>query len=821
MASRCGRRAGAGAAALWLLAAAPGVAAAAGDPLRVVDPLVGTAAGAPDFGTGGGAGATFPGAVVPFGMVQFSPDTLPGTTNFAGGYSFGDRALRGFGLTHFSGAGCALFQDVPFLPTVTPVGRSPAAPGSSDLRPEYVPRFGHAREHAAPGSYRVVLDPGTARAIGGELSATTRTGAGRFTYPPTRLATMLINAGGSAMANGEATVRVDPARREVAGTAESGRFCFQPARYRVYFAARFDRRFVAYGTWRRQAVARASRHATDRSPNPTNYKPIPGGPPALPGNPSTTAQAGAYVTFDARRRPTVGLRVGVSFTSVAGARANLRAEAAGRSFAAIRRAAQARWRRALGRVTIGGGRRADRTTFYTALYHALLHPNVISDADGRYPGMDGRVHRARGFAKHGNLSGWDVYRGQQQLVAMLDPARAAAIVRSLLADARESGCLPRWPVIAAQTNVMVGDPSAAIIASAHALGVHGFDARAALRAAVRGATRRCHTANGDYTQREGLAEYLRLGYVPQDLDVDAAAHTTTARDRPWGAAATTLEYALADAAIAQLAARLGARRTAAAFRRRAAGWRRLVEPRLRTVVPRFADGRFLERFDPAGGAGFVEGNGAQYAWLVPHDPAGLAASMGGRGAARARLDRFFARLNAGSHEPFAFMGNEPGLGTPWLYDWLGAPWKTQRVVRRALLELYRPTPGGLPGNDDGGTLSAWWVLGALGLYPAVPGSDVLALGSPLFERATLRLGGARVTIAAPGAARGRPYVRALRLGGRGWTRPWLRFAALRRARRLDVTVGATPNRRWGAAPADAPPSLGPSPSRAGAAGRAR
>jgi predicted alpha-1,2-mannosidase len=802
------RRAATGAAALALLAA-PAGAAAAGDSLRAVDPLVGTAPGAPDFGTGGGAGATFPGAVVPFGMVQFSPDTLPGTANYAGGYSFRDGALRGFGLTHFSGAGCALFQDVPFLPTVTTVGRSPAAPRSSDLRPEYVPRFRHDREQAAPGDYRVVLDPGTPRAVAAEVSATTRTGAARFTYPATRAATMLVNAGGSAMANGEAAVRVDPTRREVIGMAESGRFCFQPARYRVYFAARFDRPFAAYGTWRRQAVARGSRRATDRSANPTNYKPIPGGPAALPGNPSTTAQAGAYVTFEARRRRTVELRVGVSFTSIAGARANLRAEGAGRGFVAIRRAAQARWRRLLARATVTGGRRADRASFYTALYHALLHPNVVSDADGRYRGMDGRVHRARGFAKHGNLSGWDVYRGQQQLVAMLEPPRAAAIVRSLLAGAHESGCLPRWPVVAAQTNVMVGDPSAAIIASAHALGVRGFDARAALRVAVRGATRVCHTANGDYTEREALAEYLRLGYVPHDLDVDANAHTVGARDRPWGTAATTLEYAVADAAIAQLAARLGERHTAAALRRRAGGWRRLVEPRLRTIVPRFADGRFLAPFVSAGGNGFVEGNGAQYAWLVPHDPAGLAASMGGRSAARARLDRFFTLLNAGPAWPFAFLGNEPGLGTPWLYDWLGAPWKTQRVVRRALLELYRPTPGGLPGNDDGGAMSAWWVLGALGLYPAVPGADVLALGSPLFERATLRLGDARVTIAAPRASRGRPYVRALRVAGRPWTKPWLRFARLRRARRIDVRLAATPDRRWGAARAEAPPSLGP------------
>ena len=244
---------------LAVVCAVAGPAAAAhADPTTEVNPFVGTAVGSPDFGTGGGAGATFPAAVVPFGMVQFGPDTLPGTSNFAGGYSYGDRALRGFSLTHFSGAGCAVFQDVPFLPTATPGG--PLARGARLLgpapgvRPPLPPR---PRARRA-GSYGVVLDPGTPRAIDAELTATTRTAAGRFRFPATAAATMLVNAGGSAMANGEASVRIDPARREVTGVSESGRFCYAPARYRVYFAARFDRPFAAHGTWRRQEVSRGS-----------------------------------------------------------------------------------------------------------------------------------------------------------------------------------------------------------------------------------------------------------------------------------------------------------------------------------------------------------------------------------------------------------------------------------------------------------------------------------------------------------------------------------------------------------------------------------
>jgi predicted alpha-1,2-mannosidase len=551
-------------------------------------------------------------------------------------------------------------------------------------------------------------------------------------------------------------------------------------RHRVFFAARFDRRSAGSGTWDASGLHPGARRA--------------------PGE-----RGGAYATFDTRRDETVELRVGVSFVDLAGARRNL-GEAAGRPLGALRARARRMWAGALGRVRVRGGREDDRRTLATALYHAMLEPSVLSDRDGRYPGMDGRVHTARGRTRYSDVSGWDVYRGQEQLVAMLFPRRAADIADSLMAQARESGCLPRWPYADRQTNVMVGDPSAPILASTYALGARGFDARAALRHLLRGATRPCHTANGDYTEREALAEYRRLGYVPQDLNVDVVAHTLTERARPWGAAATTLEYAVADFAVARLARALG-EPGAARVAEGARSWRRLVNPASRTIEPRLAGGGFMPGFDPASGLGYVEGSGAQYAWLVPHDPAGLFASMGGARAARARLDRLFLRLNAGPRSIHAFLGNEPGLGTPWLYDWLGRPDRTQRVVRRALLRLYAPTPGGMPGNDDGGTMSAWWAFGALGMYPAVPGTDVLALGSPLFPRVSVRIPGGTLRLYAPPAARGRPYVRGLRVDGRPWPRPWLRFGRLARGAVLRWDLAATPG-GWGRSPRLRPPSFG-------------
>ena len=798
------------AASVPAVAAAPAVAAPrslAGD----VDPLVGTDEDAADYGTGGGSGATAPTAALPFGMVQPGPDTSPSTANFAGGYSAGDRSIRGFSLTHFSGAGCTGFRDVPLIPTTAAVDIAPHEPGSSDLRRRYLARFDHRHERARPGDYRVTLDPGTGRAIRTEVTATTRVAVLRLRFPRTRAASVLVDPGGAARANGLARVRVDPARREVTGEAESGSFCFQPGRYRLFFAARFDRPPARSGTWTEQRLDAGSRAAADRSDGtPFNWSPTPTGPRTLPGNPSTTAQAGAYATFDARRARTVEVRVALSSVSVGAARRTLAGEAPRRrSFAALRAAARDRWAGMLDRVRVAGGRRADRVLMGTSLYHALLHPSAWSDPDGRYRGMDGRVHRARGFTKVTNVSGWDVYRSQVQLMALLAPRHADDLAASLVADARESGCLPRWPAANVQTNVMVGDPAAPILASLDALGAGRRTARAALRAMVRGATAPCHTRTGDVTEREGLQDDLRLGYVPYDHQVDVTARTLTARDAPWGSAATTLEDAIADFAIARMAARHGDDATARTMLRRAGRWRALLDPAARLVRPRRADGSFVP-VTPDSGDGFVEGSAEQYTWLVPHDPAGLAGALGGREVAARRLDAFFTELNAGPASARAFLGNEPGLGTPWLYAWLGRPWRTQAVVRRALLGLYRPTPGGMPGNDDGGTLSAWWAFGALGVYPAVPAEDVLVVGSPLFRRVVLRLPRVgTVRIDAPRAARGRPYVHGLRVDGQAHGRPWLRVRDLRGGARLRFALGARPDRAWGARAADAPPSFPP------------
>jgi predicted alpha-1,2-mannosidase len=727
-------------------------------------------------------------------MVQFSPDTAPSAPH-SGGYDYRDRHVSGFSLTHLSGAGCALYGDFPFLPTTEPLRGSPAKSGSSELAGRFEPGFSHAGERAAPGFYSTRLNPVRGGAIEVALTATTRTGMARFTFPASRHASVLVDAGGSAQPNDLAAVEVDPAGREIAGVASSGNFCGHRPRYRVYFAAVFDRPFAASGTWREGALEPGSRAAEDDS-QPAD-------------NPRATAQAGAYATFDTRRRRAVTARVGISFVSLAGARANLAAEDPGASFRTIASHARQRWNRELARIQVSGGSRRHLDTFYTALYHALLAPRTFSDAGGAYLGMDGAIHDSGGRVQYADFSGWDVYRGQVQLLSMLTPERASEMMASLLADAEQSGCLPRWPYAAGQSMTMVGDSADPILASAAAFGA-GFDSAAALAAMVRGATAPCRSANGEYVERQGLAGYLAHGYVPFDEDTDTRNANSIYGDPEavWGSAATTLEYAVDDFAIAQFAARhLRDRSTYRAFIGRSANWRRLYNAASGMIEPRFADGSFPDPYDNLTGGGFVEGNSAQYTWMVPHDPGGLIAKMGGRRAAAGRLSHFLRDLNGGAggtHTDHALLGNEPTLHTPWLYDWMGRPYRAQEAVRRGL-GLYGTGPDGYPGNDDLGTLSAWYVFGALGLYPEVPGVGVLAISSPLFRRAEIRLPHRRravLTTSGPGA-----YIHSLRLDGRPLGRPWTTYCALSRGASLSFELGRRPDRSWGAGAV--PPSYGP------------
>jgi predicted alpha-1,2-mannosidase len=790
------------------LAATPASAAGLADH---VDVFAGTRPGPTTFG----GGHNFPGATTPFGMVQFSPDTTPADLHGSGGYDYRDSHVRGFSLTHLSGAGCPLYGDFPFLPTTEPLEASPAANGST-LDGMFQPGFSHAGETGHPGYYSVRLNPVHGAGIEVELSATTRTGFARFTFPRNPHSSVLVNAGGSAQPNDFSSVQVDPARREIDGTASSGHFCAQRPRYRVYMAAVFNRAFETQGTWRGNLLSPDGAVASATQT------------PAV--NPPTTADAGAYATFDTRHDRVVLARVGVSFVSVEDARANLAAEDQGLGFGTVRHRAEGAWNGWLGRIRVGGGPRRLANTFYTALYHAGLAPRTFSDVGGAYIGMDGQVHRASGRVQYADFSGWDTYRTQMQLLSILAPQRAEQVVRSLLADAAESGCLPRWSYANGQSMTMVGDPAGPLIASAAAFGAAGFDRHAALAAMLKGAEEECRSPNGEYLERQGLGPYLARGYVPYDLDTNTrnANSLIGSPDDVWGSASTTLEYAVDDFAIAQFAARALHDRTAyGRLIRRSGNWRKLFDKSSGAIEPRYENGSFPAEYSNLNGGGFVEGNSLQYTWMVPQDPSGLFRAMGGRDKAASRLRRFLSKLNGGAggtHTDHALLGNEPTLHVPWLYDWAGQPFRAQAAVRRGL-RLYRTTPDGYPGNDDLGTLSSWYVFGALGLYPEVPGVGLLAIGSPLFPRASVAVPHHRrlriVAVARQTQGRGKkrhaapvgtpraPYIDSLRIDGRASSRPWTTWCALRGGGQLEFRLSPHPNRRWGSSTRAAPPSFGP------------
>ena len=353
------------------------------------------------------------------------------------------------------------------------------------------------------------------------------------------------------------------------------------------------------------------------------------------------------------------------------------------------------------------------------------------------------------------------------------------------------------------SGVMMGDPAAPIIADFYAFGATNFDTQATLAGLLNAATNPAVFAKISNThERDGLADYLKLGYVPEHGEQGG-----------YGCVSMTLEYDSADFGLSQFAAALGDESDSAMLLKNAQNWRNLYNPETGYIQMRTRDGSWAPGFkNNIGGYdhdrdAYVEGNAAQYLWMVPFNYKGLADAMGGQDAAIKRLDEFTSKLNAGGNAPYAWLGNEPCVETPWIYDFWGQPWKTQSIVRRAMTELYSSKPAAYPGNDDLGEMSSWYVFGALGMYPELPGSDILVLSGPLFPKAVVHAGTGDITIIANGAAKDAPYVQNLTINGQTWNKPWLRFSDICRGATLAFDLGATPNASWASDSSDAPPSF--------------
>ena len=757
------------------------------DVAQYVNPMIGT--------TGG---ETWPGADVPFGMVQWSPETTAGDQTRSpapGGYAYAYPKTRGFSLTHMSGTGCAgAYGDVPIFPFA---GDPTTSPSSDTTDAIYATTFSHGNETAHPGYYSVALDDG----VLAELTVTTRTGSGRFTFPSGKDATMLFRTSSSETGSEDASVTIDPASQTVSGWVKSGNFCGyifgtagnvdRRSYYTLHFRAEIDQPFASYGTWQDDAMTPGATAATGGTTYGTD-----GYPPAGKGS-------GAWITF-AGGGP-VNVRVGISFTSDDDAKANLDAEnPPGTAFDDVKQKAYGAWNEKLDRIDVSGGTPDQLAIFYTALYHALLHPNVFSDVDGDYTGMDQATHTVASSqqAEYANFSGWDVYRGQLQLVTLIDPSIGSDIAQSLLNQADQNGGVwDRWTHASGGTHVMAGDPGHVAVPTIYAFGGTSFDAQSALDSMTHAAT----TVTADDDSSNGWNTMV-VGERPS-LDLYLSRHYVPSTGHAWGGAGETLEDVAADFAIAELAERLGDEATHEAFMARAGYWKNVFDPQ-GYAHDREANGIWTTPFTPDTQQGFAEGTSAQYSWMVPFDVAGVIGAMGGTDAAVARLDDFFRPSGAwtltnagGAH---AEMNNEPSIGSPYVYEFAGQPAKTQDTVRQVITTLWSNGPSGIPGQDDLGAMSAWLVWSAIGLYPQYPGRAELLLGAPMFPSVTVRRpSGVVVAITAEGAG---PYVGSLLVNGAPSTRAWLPEPFVAQGGTVDFTLAPQPS-AWGTDPNDAPPSF--------------
>ncbi len=760
--------------AMLALSGAPSASAAA-NAYAMADPMIGT----------GGGGHTFPGATVPFGMIQLSPDTaMPDFKHayaWAAGYQYGDHSILGFSETHFSGSGHSDLGDVLLMPGVGKVqwdAGDPDKPGSG-----YRSAFSHQAEVAQPGYYAVTLATSGVRV---ELTAGQRVGWHRYMFPKDQDAHVLLDLRPSIydypgkMLWARLRVRADgtvTGYRETRGWA--------PGR-QLWFAIRFSQPMTSHQLVNRETDI-VYKGFAGPAPDPTGVDAVAG------------KQLEGTFEFGKLTKPLL-VKVAISTVSAANAIANLDTDGRGWDFDARRAEARAAWEQALSAIDVDAPPDIEKS-FYTAMYHALISPNLAMDANGEYRGPDHAVHAAKGFAFHSSWSLWDVYRAEMPLLAFIQPPRRIDdFVDSLVAAQQASpfGILPVWAYQGLETWCMIGYHAVPVIANAYMQGFRGFDADAALKAMVASAT---------YAPYGDLGDYMKLGYVPQDHGDESVSKT--------------LEYAFDDWTLARMAQAMGRKDIAKTFFKRAGNWRNVFNPKTGFAQPRLADGKFREPFDPATagvGSGFTEGNSWQYSWYEPQDIGGLIHELGGDQGLVKKLDEVFdAKINPrvfASLEDVTGLigwyahGNEPSHHIAYLYDYAGAPWKTQARLAQIMRTQYAPTPEGRVGNGDLGQMSAWYIFTALGFYPVAPASNQYVIGRPFVRRAVLHLpNGKTFTITTDGLGKDHPYVGSVTLDGKPLARVYLTYAEIMNGGTLHFTMQAQPNRTWGVAPKDRPYSM--------------
>ncbi len=746
------------------------------NPVDFVHPIIGT-----DY-----HGHTFPGATLPGGMVQLSPDTGTEEWDWSSGYHYSDNSLMGFSHLHRSGMGAGDWGDVLLMPTT---GELKVVPGSKENPDEgYRSRFSHDQEQASAGYYSVKLKDYSVLA---ELTVSERAGFHRYTFPKSDASHIIIDAGHGIRTNYRRGSEIEiVSDTEIVGHRSSHGFVKHKE---VYFCAKFSKPFKTYGTWNEDDIKTGSKKDEGK-------------------------YIGAFVNYTTSENEAIEVKVGISYTSIEQARRNLDTEIPGWNFDQIKNNARNTWGNALGKIEVqppaGNSEKYNQDkliTFYTALYHSLLFPATFSDVDGKYVGLDKQIHTATGYTYRSDFSFWDTFRAEMPLLALVEPQRSIDVIKTLIAQYEQGGWLPTPQQFGnSYTNDMIGDHPAAVIVDALEKGINDFDVNKAYEAVRKNAM---ETPPSDHPSRGrvGLDYYLEFGYLPYDKVRESVSRT--------------LEYAYNDWCIAQFAKLLGKTDDYNLFLNRAKNYLNVMDPSTGLARPKDSKGKWLSPFNATFvGHGdqrhYTEANAWQYTWFVPHDIQGLINFEGGREKFISKLDTLFT-MSSDVQETVSDVtgligqyahGNEPSHHTLYLYDYAGAPWKTQELARKVMDELYHSGPDGLCGNEDMGQMSAWYVLSSMGFYPVAPGQNVYAIGIPEFGKVIVHLDkkyypAEKFTIETVNNSKENKYIQSAILNGTPLNKPWFTHDNIKGGSTLVFEMGPQPNKSWGAQPEDTPPSM--------------
>ncbi len=708
--------------------------------IEYVDPFIGT----------GGHGHTYPGATLPFGMMQLSPDTGIEGWDWCSGYHYSDDSIMGFSHTHLSGTGATDLADILFMPTV---GELKFNPGSKENPGEgYRSRFRHETETASPGYYSVFLDDYKVKA---ELTVSLRAGLHKYTFPKSYSSNIIIDLKHGLDSDQEAYIKF-VSSTQIEGMRKSHGWAQE---HTVYFVAEFSKPITQFGTVTDDILKEGSREASGK-----NVK--------------------AYVRFTTNENEVIFVRIGISAVSTKGARKNLEKEIPDFNFDRVKQEAEKIWEKELNRIQVEDKNENSKKIFYTALYHTLITPNLFTDVDGKYFGMDRKIHYARDFNYYTVFSLWDTFRAEHPLFTIIDQKRAGDFVKTLLAKYKEAGLLPVWELASNETWCMIGYHSVPVIFDAYMKGIRNFNAKDALETMKTSAERDQH----------GQKLYRERGFIPADKENESVSKT--------------LEYCYDDWCISQLAKEIGAKEDYKKYNQRSLFYKNLFDKTTMFMRGKMSDGSWITPFEPkAVTQQYTEANAWQYNFFVPHDVKGLIDLYGGNENFVKKLDGLFNEMNKleGRFQPdisgmigqYAH-GNEPSHNFAYLYNHAGASWKTQERVREIMQKMYTSKPDGLCGNDDCGQMSAWYVFSAMGFYPVTPGQNTYAIGSPIFEKVTINLeNGKKFVIKADKVSERNKYIQFASLNGKVYENSYLTHEQIMKGGKIIFMMNDVPNKIWG------------------------